>query len=86
MVKYMLTEKFLKKSTQYFRHMEAQQISLFLLFSLMIFSVIAKAPKAKAQEVDYVAAAISALQTSNVYVAPGIPEPITTQLTSYVYS
>jgi hypothetical protein len=59
----------------------------FLLFSLMIFSVIAKAPKAKAQEVNYVAAAISALQTSNVYVAPGIPgtsSKTTIELNSYL--
>lgn len=45
-----------------------------LLFSLLFFSIFAPAPKAKAQDVDYVAAAIEALQTSNVYVYPGTPE------------
>lgn len=44
-----------------------------ILFALLFFSIFAPGQMARAQDVDYVAAAVEALQTSNIYVAPGIP-------------
>lgn len=40
---------------------------------LLLFSVFAPKAETKAQETDYVAAAVAALQTSNIYVHPGTP-------------